>query len=120
MPLRLGGKLTPSHAERIARYADGWAPAPMTAAELSAGIAELRRAAQGVGRDPGELGVTAVAPLVAHAHRARDVGVPHPAAFAEESWAAGADLVLVHPVAHCSSLDDLPEFLAPLLDGRAG
>ncbi len=67
-PLWIGGEGTAAR-ERAARYADGWYPVgrnpryPLdTVARFSEGLADVRKRAEGAGRDPGALEVAMYAP----------------------------------------------------------
>lgn len=45
---------------RVARYADGWCPGDLAPDEAADAVASVRRAAQGHGRDPGEIEFSAL------------------------------------------------------------
>ena len=115
LPLSLGVGLGPRNVARIVELGVGWAPAPMPVEDFAAGVARLRAACAEAGRDPASLAVTGAVTLLPQEVRAAEAGVPHPLAEVEALWAAGADTVIVHPLAHCDGLEDLPGFLAPLL-----
>ncbi|WP_166389324.1 TIGR03619 family F420-dependent LLM class oxidoreductase [Nocardioides ochotonae] len=115
LPLSFGVGLGPRNVARIAELGVGWAPAPMPVEDFAAGVARLRAACVEAGRDPAPLPVTGAVTLLPQEVRAVDAGVPHPLAEVEALWDAGADTVIVHPLAHCDGLEDLPGFLSPLL-----
>nr|WP_253945589.1 TIGR03619 family F420-dependent LLM class oxidoreductase [Nocardioides sp. zg-DK7169] len=115
LPVSLGVGLGPRNVARIVELGVGWAPAPMPVADFAAGVARLRAACADAGRDPATLAVTGAVTLPPQHVRAAEAGLPHPLAEAEALWDAGADTVIVHPLAHCDDLEDLPEFLSPLL-----
>lgn len=116
--ISLGMGLSPRNIERIVRLGVGWTPAPMPAEDLAAGVQLLRTAWTEGGRDLGALVVSATVSLVPHGVNADVAGAPHPLDEAVGLWEAGAEVVMVHPVAFCRQVSDLPEFLAPLLEAR--
>lgn len=114
LPISLGLGLTPRGKERIVRLADGWTPPPMSARELKESIAELQETSPHGKR----LRVTAPVSLPHESARIGDADLPNPLDEALDLWDAGAETVIVHPSAFCSSPDDLRQFLEPLLAAR--
>ena len=62
-PILLGAN-TPKGRERVVEYCNGWLPLAQQAHELAAGIADLRRLAEKVGRNPNSLTVSVYAATV--------------------------------------------------------
>lgn len=84
--------------------------------EFAESVARLH-AASPMGK---RLRVTAAVTLHPESARHGDDGVVHPLAEAVSLWEAGADTVIVHPLAFCDSTEELGTFLHPLLEARAG
>ncbi|WP_327010498.1 TIGR03619 family F420-dependent LLM class oxidoreductase [Dactylosporangium sp. NBC_01737] len=116
--LSFGFNPTPRAIERIVRHGVGWWAAPMPIEDVRAAIAGIRAECGRVGRDPAEVTVTAATTLVPHGKSAGEVGAMPVVQEAQALWDAGADCVIVHPLAFVRAPQELPGFLQPLLDAR--
>ncbi|WP_238015818.1 TIGR03619 family F420-dependent LLM class oxidoreductase [Dactylosporangium sp. AC04546] len=116
--LSFGFNPTPRAIERIVRLGVGWWAAPMPVEAVRAAVAGIREECERAGRDPASVTVTAATTLVAHGRTAEEVGAMPVVEEAQALWDAGADCVIVHPLAFVRSAEELPEFLKPLLDAR--
>ncbi|WP_433220558.1 TIGR03619 family F420-dependent LLM class oxidoreductase [Dactylosporangium sp. CS-047395] len=116
--LSFGFNPTPRAVERIVRHGLGWWGQPMPLDGVREAIAAIRAECERTGRDPGSIPVTVATTLVAHGKTAEEVGAMPVLEEARALWAAGADCVIVHPLAFVRSAEELPEFLRPLLDAR--
>ncbi|MEV6924586.1 TIGR03619 family F420-dependent LLM class oxidoreductase [Dactylosporangium sp. NPDC051485] len=116
--LSFGFNPTPRAIERIVRLGLGWWAAPMPVEAVRAAIAGLRAECERVGRAPGSVAVTAATTLVAHGTTAEEAGAMPVLQEARALWDAGADCVIVHPLAFLRTPQELPAFLQPLLDAR--
>ncbi|MER7004828.1 TIGR03619 family F420-dependent LLM class oxidoreductase [Dactylosporangium sp. NPDC000555] len=116
--LSFGFNPTPRAIERIVRLGVGWWAPPMPTEAVRAAIAGLGEECRRVGRDPGSVTVTAATTLVAHGKSAEEAGAMPVLEEARALWDAGADCVIVHPLAFVRAPEELPAFLRPLLDAR--
>ncbi|GAA2576765.1 LLM class F420-dependent oxidoreductase [Dactylosporangium fulvum] len=116
--LSFGFNPTPRAIQRIVRLGLGWWAAPMPVEAVRAAVADIREECQRVGRDPGSVTVTTATTLVAHGKSAEEVGAMPVLEEARALWDAGADCVIVHPLAFVRTPEELPGFLQPLLDAR--
>ncbi len=116
--LSFGFHPTPRAIERVVRHGLGWWAAPMPVEEVRAAIAAIRAECVRVGRDPATIPVTTATTLVAHGRTAEEVGAAPVLQEARALWEAGADCVIVHPLAFVRTPQELPAFLQPLLDAR--
>ncbi|MDA8047315.1 MAG: TIGR03619 family F420-dependent LLM class oxidoreductase [Actinomycetota bacterium] len=57
VPIWVSGRVNARSMERLARYGSGWIPWAEDAADIEGGIARMRQAVEGLGRDPSGLGV---------------------------------------------------------------
>jgi probable F420-dependent oxidoreductase len=120
IPISLGLSLTPRMVERMVRLRVGWSPRRRVEPDaLSAGIAQLRAECERAGHDPAGLRITGSVPMAPHGTSAAEAGLAHPLEQVRTFWAAGADVVVVHPRAFCAHPDDLPKFLQPLVETGA-
>ncbi|WP_433073989.1 TIGR03619 family F420-dependent LLM class oxidoreductase [Dactylosporangium sp. CA-052675] len=116
--LSFGFNPTPRAIERIVRHGLGWWAAPMPIEEFRAAVAAIRGACERAGRDPRSVTVTAATTLVAHEMTAEEAGAAPVLQEALQLWDAGADCVIVHPIAFVKGAEELPAFLQPLLEAR--
>ena len=116
--LSFGFHPTPRAIERIVRLGVGWWAPLLPSGEVRRAVAAIRAECGRVGRDPSSVTVTAATTLVAHGQTAAEAGAMPVVEEATALWDAGADCVIVHPLAFVRSPDDLPGFLQPLLEAR--
>jgi alkanesulfonate monooxygenase SsuD/methylene tetrahydromethanopterin reductase-like flavin-dependent oxidoreductase (luciferase family) len=64
VPIWVSGTVNRSVVRRLARFGSGWIPWGPSAADLPAGIAQMREGVAAAGRDPGELRVVGSLPVV--------------------------------------------------------
>jgi probable F420-dependent oxidoreductase len=57
IPIWVSGRVNARSMERLARYGSGWIPWAEDAVYIEAGIARMRQAVEGFGRDPTDVGV---------------------------------------------------------------
>jgi probable F420-dependent oxidoreductase len=63
VPLWISGTVNPRVVSRLARFGTGWIPWGPAAADVAAGIRQMKDALAAAGRDPGDLQVTGYLPL---------------------------------------------------------
>jgi len=73
VPLWISGTVNPRVVSRLARFGTGWIPWGPAAADVTAGIRQMKDALAEAGRDPGDLKVTGHLPLVRDSEGALDV-----------------------------------------------
>jgi probable F420-dependent oxidoreductase len=73
VPLWISGTVNPRVVSRLARFGTGWIPWGPAAADVGAGIRQMKDALAAVGRDPGDLQVTGTLPLVRDGQGVLDV-----------------------------------------------
>ena len=116
LPISLGMHLSGRGVERVVRLADGWVPVPSSAAELVENLNTLRQECDRQGRDFDALKISAPLALADQSVDYSDAGtLPDPMAEARSLFAAGADVVIAHPLPHCRDLEDLERFVADLV-----
>jgi probable F420-dependent oxidoreductase len=74
VPLWISGTVNPRVVRRLARFGTGWIPWGPAAADVTAGIRQMRDALADVGRDPGDLQVVGYLPLIRDDRRELDIG----------------------------------------------
>jgi probable F420-dependent oxidoreductase len=73
VPLWISGTVNPRVVGRLARFGTGWIPWGPAAADVAAGIRQMKDALARAGRDPGDLQVVGSLPLVRDDQRVLDV-----------------------------------------------
>src|SRR5215469_6894008 len=73
VPLWISGTVNPRVVRRLARFGTGWIPWGPAAADVTAGIRQMRDALAGAGRDPGDLQVVGYLPLARDGQGVLDV-----------------------------------------------
>jgi probable F420-dependent oxidoreductase len=108
VPLWISGTVNPRVVARLARFGSGWIPWGPAAADVVAGIRQMKEALAEAGRDPGDLQVVGYLPLVRDAQGALDVArtveaVPRLAAAGVTDFRVGMRL----PVGNSPAWDQL-------------
>ncbi len=110
VPFLLAGTLTPRTIDRIVRYGAGWIPIMgETVDGVAAGVATLREAFDGAGRDPAALVVSAAMSMVKDADGRPDLDATIEASA--DLAAAGATALNLPFQAFCADLDGAPAVL---------
>lgn len=112
VPLYFGLAPTSGNADRIAVHGDGWAPAWITPAAVSSGVATIRDAFERVGRDPGELRVRVMVGAFDESGR---MAVTETVAQGRRFIEAGATTVCTGPKQVVESPDELEHLLGELI-----
>jgi probable F420-dependent oxidoreductase len=73
VPLWISGTVNPRVVNRLARFGTGWIPWGPAAADVAAGIRQMKDALADAGRDPGNLQVVGSLPLIRDDQRILDV-----------------------------------------------
>jgi probable F420-dependent oxidoreductase len=73
VPLWISGTVNPRVVNRLARFGTGWIPWGPAAADVTAGIRQMKDALADAGRDPGNLQVVGYLPLIRDDQRVLDV-----------------------------------------------
>jgi hypothetical protein len=87
VPLWISGTVNPRVVNRLARFGIGWIPWGPAAADVVAGVDQMRAALTEVGRDPADLQVVGRLPLLRDQHGSLDL--PRSMDIVPELWAAG-------------------------------
>ena len=75
VPVWVSGTVNPRAMQRLARFGTGWIPWGDDAADVAGGIARMRAAVAGLGRDPAGVQVVGALPLVRDGREAPDLDV---------------------------------------------
>jgi probable F420-dependent oxidoreductase len=108
VPLWISGTVNPRVVNRLARFGVGWIPWGPAAADIVAGVGQMRAALAQVGRDPTDLQVVGRLSLLRDQHGSLDL--PRSMDIVPELWAAGVTdfrIALRLPPDPSSALDRL-------------
>lgn len=113
VPLWISGTVNPRVVNRLARFGTGWIPWGPAAADVAAGIRQMKDALADAGRDPGNLQVVGSLPLIRDDQRVLDVArtveaVPRLAAAGVTDFR----VVMPHPPPHSPFMADLDQLSA--------
>jgi probable F420-dependent oxidoreductase len=121
VPLWISGTMNPRVVRRLARFGAGWIPWGPAAADVTAGISQMKDALAAAGRDPDGLQVTGSLPLVRDGRRELDVArtveaVPRLA----EAGVTDFRVAMRLPTDPSAALDQLSALAAAFREAAAG
>lgn len=113
VPLWISGTVNPRVVNRLARFGTGWIPWGPAAADVAAGIRQMKDALADAGHDPGNLQVVGSLPLIRDDQRVLDVArtveaVPRLAAAGVTDFR----VAMPHPPPHSPFIADLDQLSA--------
>ena len=121
VPLWISGTVNPRVVRRLARFGTGWIPWGPAAADVTAGIRQMRDALAGAGRDPGDLQVVGYLPLARDGQGVLDVArtvdaVPRLA----EAGVTDFRVALRPPTDYSAALDQLRSLTSAFREASSG